>query len=165
MKREQKKNIENLEKELEEKKKIPKDVREKINSKIFENIAYSAIIIVYFAALNFGMANIPTDNYIFYLKIFSVMFLIITIFSFEFAYKKDKGELWLHAIEVLVVSVFTIYLIYFYSIFYRTYGTLLFSAGIIFLIYFAIKIVILQRRIEKEYKKSLIDIGEIVKKG
>lgn len=164
MKREQKKNIEKLEKELEEKKKIPKSVIEKINSKVFENIAIAAIIIIYLASLNFGMANIPTDTYILDLKVFSVMLLIITIFTFEYGYKKDNGEIWLHGVEVMIIAIFTTYLIYLYSIYYANYGTLLLSAGILYLVYYAIKIIITQRRIEKEYRKSLTDIGEIVKK-
>ena len=69
-------NIEKLSKVVEENKKIPKEIKEKISSKIFENIIYSAIIVVYLGALNLGMANIPTDNYITDLKVFSVLLLI-----------------------------------------------------------------------------------------
>ena len=63
----------------------------------------------------------------------------------------------------MVIAIFTLYLIYFYSIYYSNYGTLLISAGIVFLIYFAIKMIITQKRIESQYNKSLTDIGEIVK--
>ena len=50
MKREDKKtkeNIEKLGKVIEEKKKIPREVKEKITSKRFENIIFVSIIIVY----------------------------------------------------------------------------------------------------------------------
>ncbi len=163
MKREQKKNIEQIEKIIEEKKKIPKSVKEKINAKVFENMVIVAIIMIYVAALNIGMTNIPTDTYIMDLKVFSVILLIATILIFEFGYKKDNGGLWLHGVEVMVIAIFTLYLIYFYSIYYSNYGTLLISAGIVFLIYFAIKMIITQKRIESQYNKSLTDIGEIVK--
>ena len=164
MKREQKKNIENFEKLIEEKKKIPKNVKEKINSKAFENIAFAAIIIVYLAALYFGMINIPTDVYITILKILSIILLITTIITYEIGYKKDNGEVWLHGVEIMIIAIFTLYLIYLYSIYYTTFLALIISASIIYLIYYAIKIVVIQRRIEKEYKNSLTDIGEIVKK-
>ena len=164
MKREQKKNIENFEKLIEEKKKIPKNVTEKINSKAFENIAFAAIIIVYLAALYFGMINIPTDVYITILKILSIILLITTIITYEIGYKKDNGEVWLHGVEIMIIAIFTLYLIYLYSIYYTTFLALIISASIIYLIYYAIKIVVIQRRIEKEYKNSLTDIGEIVKK-
>ena len=64
MKREQKKNIENIEKLIQEKKKIPKNVKDKINARVFENMVFAAIILVYIVALNIGMENIPTDTYI-----------------------------------------------------------------------------------------------------
>ena len=164
MKREQKKNIENFEKFIEEKKKIPKNIKEKINSKAFENIAFAAIIIVYLAALYFGMINIPTDIYITILKTLSIILLITTIITYEIGYKKDNGVVWLHGVEIMIIAIFTLYLIYLYSIYYTTFLALIISASIIYLIYYAIKIVVIQRRIEKEYKNSLTDIGEIVKK-
>ena len=167
MKREERKrkdNIEKLTKEVEEKKKIPKEVKEKINSKVFENMILAAIIMVYLVSLNFGMTNIPTDTYRTDLKVFSILLLIITIMIFEWGYKKDNESIWLHGVEVMILGVITLYLIYLYSMYYSTYGTLILSIGIIYLIYYAIKIVIIQKRIEKEYIKSLNDIGEIIKK-
>ena len=167
MKKEERKkneNIEKLGKVLEEKKKIPKSVVEKINSKVFENMIIAAIIMVYFVALNLGMSNIPTENYIMDLKVFSIMLLIITILIFEFGYKRDNESLWMHGVETMALGIFTLYLIYLYSIYYATFGPLIISAAIVVLVYYAIKIAIIQRRIEKEYKKSLTDIGEIVKK-
>ncbi len=167
MRREEKKKNENIEmlgKVIEEKKKIPKEVREKINSKVFENMVIAAILMIYLASLNFGMNNIPTENYIMDLKVFSVMTLIITIMIFEYAYKKDIDAMWIHGIEIMAISIFTLYLIYLYSIYYANFGTLIVSVAILYLTYYAIKIVIIQRRIEKEYSESLIDIGEIVKK-
>ena len=163
MKREQKKNIEKIEKELEEKKKIPKSVREKINAKVFENIIIAAIIMVYLVALNLGMSNIPTDTYIMDLRVFSIMLLAISLIMFEYGYKKDNSEVWLHGVEVVVIAIFTLYLIYLYSMFYWAYWTVLSCMGIVYLTYYAIKILAVQRKIETEYKKSQRDIIEIVK--
>lgn len=167
MKREERKKNENIEKlgeVLEEKKKIPKVVKEKINSKVFENMIIAAIVMIYLAALNFGMYNIPTDNYKMDLRVFSIILCIGTVIIFEYAYKKDEGSLWIHGIELMVISIFTLYLIYLYSLNYATFSSLIVSVAVVFLVYYSIKLVIIQRRIEKEYKKSLIDIDEIVKK-
>ena len=164
MKREQKKNIENLEKVFEEKKKLPNEVKEKINGMAFKNIAIGAVIVIYFAALYFGMTNIPTEKYMIILRVVSIVLLVGTIITFEIGYKKDNGYIWLHGVEIMAIAIFSLYLIYLYSFFFANYGTLLIVAGIVCLIYFAIKIAIIQRRIEKEYKKSLTDINEIVKK-
>ncbi len=159
-----KENIENLSKVIEEKKKVPKEVKNKINTKIFENMAFGAIIFIYLGALNFGMINIPTENYIIDLKVFSIMLLVATIVTFELAYKKDKGELWIHAIEIMIISIFTAYLIYWYSIFYNNFGSIVISFALFCLVYYAVKAFIMKKKIVRDYNKSLIDIGEIVKK-
>ena len=90
MKREQKKNIESLEKVIEEKKKMPNEIKNKINSKVYQNLAIIVIILVYLTSLYFGMNNIPTDMYLSDLKVFSTILMITTIIVFEYAYKKDK---------------------------------------------------------------------------
>ena len=164
MKREQKKNIENIEKVIEEKKKLPKEVKEKINGMAFKNIAIAAIIIVYLSSLYFGMTNIPTETYMIILKTISIILLISAIVAFEIGYRKDNGNIWLHGVEITVIGVFSLYLIYLYSIFFSKFGTLIIVSGIVILVYYAIKIIVIQRRIEKEYNKSLTDIKEILKK-
>lgn len=159
-----KKNIENISKVIEEKRKIPKDIKNKINTKRFQNAAIAIIAFIYLGALNLGMINIPTENYLMDLKVFSMLLLIGSIILFEVAYKKDKGEIFLHGIEAMVAAIFTEYLIYMYSIFYNTFGSIVLSFGILCLIYYAVKVLILKKKIIKEYNKSLIDINEIVKK-
>lgn len=159
-----KNNIDNLSRVIEEKKKIPKEVKEKMNAKRFENIIFAVIFLVYLFALNIGMANIPTENYITDLKVFSGMLLVITILLFERAYKKEIGDLWLHGIEIMAIAIFTVYLMYFYFIYYQTFGTIIFSATIVCILYYAIKIIFMKRNMMKQYHKSLVDIGEIVKK-
>ena len=78
--------------------------------------------------------------------------------------KRTNGEIWLHGVEVMTLAVFTLYLIYLYSIFYWTYGRIVLISGIVYLIYLAIKLIIMRRRMKIEYVKSLRDIDEIVKK-
>ena len=158
-----KENIEKLEKVIEEKKSIPKEIKEKISANTFQNIIFAIIVFVYLGALNMGMINIPTENYLMDLKVFSMLLLIITIITLEFAYKKDKTNLWLHSVELMMLAIFTLYLIYFYSMYYNTFGSIVFSFGIVCLIYYAVKIFILKRKTIKDYNKKLIDIGEIVK--
>lgn len=157
-------NIEKLEKVIEEKKKIPQKVKEKINSKTFENIIFAVVIFVYLGALNLGMKNIPTENYLLDLKVFGMMLLAVTIVLFEVAYKKEKGSLWIHGAETMCLAVFTMYLVYFYSMYYSTFGNIIFSFAGTALVYYIIKIFIERRKVVKDYNKELIDIGEIVKK-
>lgn len=157
-------NIENLSKEIEEKKKIPSEVKEKVNSKIFENVVVGIIMLIYLGALNLGAGNIPTENYLVDLKVFGVLLLILTIMLFEFAYKKDKTSLWLHGVEVMIIAIFTMYLIYLYSMYNKTLGSIINTVAMAYLLYYAVKILIERRNTIKNYSKSLGDIGEIVKR-
>lgn len=158
-----KENIAKLEKVIEEKKSIPKEIKEKISANTFENIIFAVIVFVYLGALNLGMANIPTENYLMDLKVFSILLLVTTIIMLEVAYKRDKANLWLHSVEFMIIAIFTLYLIYFYSMYYNTFGNIVFSFGAVCFIYYAIKIFVLKRKTIKDYNKKLIDIGEIVK--
>ncbi len=63
----------------------------------------------------------------------------------------------------MIIAIFTLYLIYFYSMYYNTFGNIVFSFGAVCFIYYAIKIFVLKRKTIKDYNKKLIDIGEIVK--
>ncbi len=159
-----KENIQKLEKVIEEKKKIPQNIKDKISTKTFENIIFAVIIFVYLGALNLGMKNIPTENYLLDLKVFGISLLVITILVFELAYKKEKGSLWIHGIEFMILAIFTMYLIYFYSMYYGTFGNIIFSFAGISIVYYVIKIVIERKKVVKDYNKRLTDIGEIVKK-
>lgn len=164
MEKKEQENIQKLEKVLEEKKKIPKDVKNKINAKIFENLIFAVLMLIYFTALRLGMSNIATENYIMDLKVFSTLLLILSIFIFEYAYKKDKDSMWLHGMEIMVTSIFTLYLVYMYSIFYSTYSEIISFASIILLGYYIVKVLITNKSMKRKYIKSLGDIGEIVKK-
>ena len=158
-----KENIEKLTEVIESKKKIPKKVKDNIVAKAFENLLFFANITVYLGSLNLGIANIPTENYLTDLKVFSIILLALTIILFEMGYKKDKSVYWLHGIEILIVAIFTTYLIYLYYLFYNSniLESIIFS---VIAIYYITKILIIRKKIIKEYNKSLIDIGEIVKK-
>ena len=164
MEREEQENLRKFEKVIEEKKKIPKDVKDKINTRIFENLISAVLLLIYFTAIRLGMTNIATENYIIDLKVFSILLLALSIFIFEYAYKKDQDKMWLLGIEIMAVAIFTLYLIYMYSIFYATYSEIVAFASIILLGYYVIKILIINKRMKKAYIKSLRDIGEIVKK-
>lgn len=69
------KRKENIEKILAEKMKFPKEIKEKINTNIFVNIALAVVIMIYLGALSLGMQNIPTENYLMDLRVFGLMLL------------------------------------------------------------------------------------------
>lgn len=156
--------IQNIEKELNEKRKMPNNLKEEVRKKIFKNVVIAICIILYFLFLFLGSEDKTKVVRITDLKIFSVIFLITTISLFETAYKKDNGELAIYGIEALIIAILTLFLPYIifelepqYQIFYNL-------IGVYFGIYYLIKCICIAIKSKNDYNKSISDVKEIVKK-
>ena len=156
--------IQKIEKELDEKRKMPKELKEKVRAKIFTNAAIAICIILYFLFLFLGSANKTKGVRIIDLEIFSSIFLITSITLFEIAYKKDSETLAIHGIETLIVGIITLFLPYIifelqpqYQIFYNLVGAY-------FGVYYIIKCICIAVKSKNNYSKSISDVKEIVKK-
>ena len=159
-----KKNIEKLGQEIENRKKLPEDEKKKIRKQSLINTVILLIIVCFLFALKIGESNIQTASYIFILKVLSIAFILITIFLFEVSYKCNKNEMILHSIEMLVISLFTLFLIPAYSFYYGSLYKVIYVAIILFTMYYLIKGLMIVRKIKKNYYKSLSDIKTIVAK-
>ena len=146
---------------LRNRKKIPKEIKNKRNNKIFKNLLIANAITIYFLFVNLGFYNIESLIYSFDLKLFSIALLILAIVLFEKGYKKDDEGIFLNGIEMLFVSFLT--LIMQYRLIERndTIEILFGLSFMYFIIYYIIKSLIQARIIEKQYATS--DIKEIVK--
>lgn len=156
--------LKNIEKEKKEKNKLPLNVLNEINKKVFRNIIIAIIVISYFISINLGYFNIDKTIFITDLNVFAICTLAFTIVIFEKAYKKDSGELTINGIECLVISIITLGIPY--ALFYTNiiYKYLVFNIGLIFSFYYVIKSIIIYFREKKKYLKTLSDIKNIVKK-
>ena len=157
--------LQELDEQIRQKRKIPKEVQYKINRMIFINLIIATVIMTLCTFLLFGCINIEKTKYLVDLRTFSIFSLMITIFIFELAYKKDSGKLALYGVETLFLSVALLSLPYIliYSIFNFTAYVVLIS--LIFSIYYVSKSIVIQIREQRKYKASLSDINEIIKKG
>ena len=82
----------------------------------------------------------------------------------EFAYHKDSGKIAINAIEILVLSVYTLtlwHVVNKLNIFFKTY--IVFSSYM-FAIYYIIKSILIYTNKKRKFVKSLSDIHEIVSK-
>ena len=104
--------IEKIEKEIDEKTKMPNDKKEDLKKQIITNIVIAGIVILYLVFIVLGsrgtVKNIRTID----INIFSCIFLGASIVLFEIAYRKDSGPLALHGIESLIIATFTLFLPY-----------------------------------------------------
>ena len=151
-------NIEKLEEEIKNKKKLPELEKKSIFKKCIINIIILLIILIYLFCLQIGEQNIQTENYITMLKVFSIILIIGTIMMFEISYRLNKNNIILHSIEILILSFFTLFLIYGY--FYKiTMAGIIISA-----IYYTFKCILIIINSKKKYHKSQNDIKSIVEK-
>ena len=157
--------VEELGKELATKIQIPKDVKEKIYAKIFKEIGMAILIFLYFLLLNLGYVKLEKEVFNEDLHNFAGILIMSTVIVFEIAYKKDNGEIALHGVELLVLSIITLFMPYIY--FYRgiTLKFLYSFSSMYIAIYYAIKSLVVYEREIKKYKDSLSDVKEIVEKS
>lgn len=157
-------NINKLEKEIQNKKRMPKEKQEDINKKIFENILIAIIVMIYFYLINIGSLNIETNVFLTDLKVFSVGIIIFTIILFEYSYKKENSNVCIHGIESLFISIVTLFSIYAYTLFFDKFNLLIALSAFLFAIYYVGKSIIIYKKMRKSYFKNLSDIGDIIKK-
>ena len=158
------KEIENLGEKIKDINKILPEDKKKINRKIFLSMFTSAIVMFVFIFILMGYNNIPFQNYIIDLKVFSIIAIAITICIFEYAYKKDSGSLAIIGIESLIASfiILSLHYVLQYEIYSYKYYLLFFAS--IFIVYYILKTIIIYIKEKYKYRKSANDIKNIIKK-
>ena len=161
---EEEKIISEFEEKIEKTKKMPQDIENKLNKKLLENISMAIAIIVYFMSLIFGKERINATNYTNLLKTYTMCLGILSIIIFEFSYKKESVKSMYTGIEVLILSIVTMFSIYICKVQELKYIFYLALFAYEFSIYYLIKDILIYNKTKKEYLKTLTDIEEITKK-
>lgn len=157
--------IDKIEKEIDEKTKLPKEVKDKIKKEVFINIAIASAIILYFIIIILGSIGTIKNTRIIDLNIFSMIFLGIAIIFFETAYKKDNGKTAIFGIEFLAIAIFTLFLPYIIFELNATNKKYYLMASIYIATYYIVKSIFISIKTKNEYMDSNIsDVKEIVKK-
>ena len=155
------KNImKNLEK-IQEKRKLSVDTKKKIKDRAISNwaICISAIILILAFTVT---ANLITKQIsILIYNICAMGILVFSLIVLEIAYKKDSGKWAICGIEILILSVFALFLPY---IFYRTNKLIVYIFITIVTIYYIAKIIKIYFSEKKKYLTEISDITNIVKK-
>lgn len=150
--------------QLEEKKKLPKEIKDKILNQTCDCIISAIIVYVYFIFLKLGAKNIHQNIYLVDLKVFSMSLAILSIIFFEYAYNKKSAKSLYRGIEVLGIAIITLLLQYFIVYLTPNYRIMIPVFAILYNIYFIIKALIIIYKMKSEYTKKLSDVKEIVKK-
>ena len=161
---EEEKIISEFEEKIEKTKKMPQDIENKLNKKLIENISMAIAIIVYFMSLIFGKERINATNYTNLLKTYTMCLGILSIIIFEYSYKKENVKTMYNGIEILILSIITMFSIYIGKVEGIKYLFYLALFAYAFSIYYLIKDILIYNKTKKEYLKTLTDIEEITKK-
>lgn len=155
---------EEMEKEIKERKKLPAEVKDKMNTQVFRNLLFAIFIIIYFVFLNLGFYNIDKTIFIQDTAVFSMATLILAIILFEKAYRKGKGFLAIHGLEVLAVALLTLFMPYTYFYLEPVVSKIIMMVPLAFAIYYVAKSAIICAKIQTQQDAKVSDVKDIVKK-
>jgi len=160
----QQEELEKIEEEIKKQTTLPKEKMNKIYMKVFGNILFAIIVLIYFILINIGFILSNPTVFITVLKAFSIACIIITICVFEYAYKKDSGKYAINGIELLALSICTLLSIRIYTIYNSKFIGAVTSFALLIAIYFVAKSIIIYIKKKKQIKKQISDIHKIAKK-
>lgn len=152
-----------MEENSKEKTNILKKIKQIISQNVFINLIYITLITIYYIFFNIIKKYINPDIFLIYIKITSFVFLILTILIFEKAYKDDNDAIALNGLEFLVLSIFSLLILYIPRVFKISDTTYILSGLCLFIAYYVIKNILIYTRERKEELDKLSDIKEIVK--
>lgn len=151
-------------KQMEEKRKIPLEVKNEIMSKIWECVLSAIIVYTYFIFVNLGIRNIHQDILLTDLKVFSVSLAVVAVMMLETAYRKKEIKNLYRGIEVLGLAIITMLLQYIILYLTPKYRIMVPIFAVIYNVYFVLKALFLIYKTKSNYMKNLSDIKEIVTK-
>lgn len=152
-----------MEEEIENKRKLSQEAKDKMNEIIFLNFNISIILMLIMIAINIAFLNIMPNKFIMIIKSFSIFSILVTITMFESAYRKESISKMFYGIELLAFSIIIMYIPYVYMHMPEMTRKIFMLIPIYFAIYYVAKSIIINRKITKEYLDGLSDVKEIVK--
>ena len=152
-----------MEKEIEEKRKLTKEVKDKIDNEVFYNYMIAIFIMIYMFFINFGFSNLETDIFKIYTKVLAIILICLTVVFFEISYRKDNLKFALTGIELLICSIIVIYIPYIYFHSNVIVRGIVMLDSIFFGVYYSIKNYIVYKKEAFKYQDNLSDIKELVK--
>ena len=132
--------------------------------KIFLNIFFAIVLMVYFLIINIGYVGLTDENLEKVIELFSGIFLVAGLSKIEKAYKQDNDSKAITAIELLVISMYTLsitHIIKKYKFDFQIYIT---ATSYVCAIYFVFKSIIIYTQSKRKILENASDIKEIVKK-
>ena len=134
----------------------------KVSFNVYKNILIAVVIMVYFIIINtlyYKLDNLVLLNI---LKILSIVNLFFGIIVLEIAYRKEKDNLGINAIEIIFLAAHTLSITHIVQLQKFEFANYILVSSYMFSIYFIFKSIIIYTKEKREYLRSLSDIREIV---
>ncbi len=145
---------------IKEKRTISDEKKKMISNKLISNfvigISFIVLVLIFYVVKSF--VDKTTAEMIYHIS--SMAFIIVTIVTFEIAYKKKKGELGLNGVELLFISIYALFAPYVY---YKYNKIAMAFTGIVAL-YYSIKSIAIYNKEKAKIEREHDDIGTIIKK-
>ena len=151
-----------MEQELTEKRKLTSDVKENISLKVFINLVLAIVVMGVFFIVN--SLFVFKSKLIFQLscRIISIIGIIGTIILFEVGYKTHRSNYAISGIELLIASIFIMFIPHLYYVIAIKYVRALIIVPIFLSCYYIIKSLFSYRLMVKQYHDSLSDVKQIL---
>lgn len=146
------------------KEKLKRKLPEKTIKKIFFNILFAIIIMLYFFCINIIYVQFDYESSKQCIQLCSGIFLLIGLIYLEIAYKKDSDSKMVTAIELIVISMYSLSILHIirkYNFEFKLYLT---ASSYICAIYYVLKSIIIYTQSKRKILLEASDVKEIVKK-
>jgi len=151
-----------MQEEIKEKRKLSEEVKEKIDKDLFNNFLICIGMMADICIISFLYFAINIDMFALFLKIYTIIMIIITVITFEIAYRRDSLKICITGIEFFVYSVIILCLNYIYIYASDRYKEIAIILPVFFAIYYLIKGILIYRKMQKDYINNLSDVKEIL---
>ncbi len=149
--------------EIEQKRKLPQNVKENIKTNIFHTLIAAVIIVAYLVAINLMYYKFEHNIFEQYMKYFALGIIIITVIDIEIAYRKDSKKLALIGVELLTCGVLSLYIPYIYLHTNAYLRNMIMILPAALLIYYAFKSYVIFKQNQFKHRNNLSDIKDLVK--
>ncbi len=155
--------IELMQKEIEDKRKLPKEVKSDIKKAIFHNLLIAIIIIAYLCVINILYFKLENQVFEQQMKFFALGIILVTVGVFEIAYRRESKRMCIIGIELLLCSIISLYIPYIYLFVNGTLKNIIMTLPFIIAAYYIIKAFFIYKTREIRYQSNLSDVKEILK--
>jgi hypothetical protein len=147
---------------IENRKKLPPEVKQSIINSIFYNVVMFIIMLILTLIINITYNKLQLSNFENYMKFMQVGLAILTVGIFELAYRKDTIKIGLYGIEFFIYSIAILFVPYMYISLEKL--DFLKCISLIYTVYYFAKSLVTFFCVRYNFlKDNISDVKEIVK--